>query len=232
MKMVQTKFAAAIANGGVTLHQNAVSNVSGLTLTLHDAGDSSSVESSAVGAGLGVKVGAKHSVSSVTLDEIVGSRAVAVLKADVQGHELEVMLGAHHLLSRPPRAAPLVVLEYYEHLRPELGRHELLHLMRGYGYTCYDISAGNQPLWKFVRPGNELFSHAQCMAQYPALLKSLGYWEQVKREWLQRLPAKAKKSSSLSSWLWGASEPSAGFGCPKQLSTDFACAKIKGRAAS
>jgi len=222
---VRKAHAAAFANGSVELCESAVSNVSRRMLTLYDAGDSASVDHLAVAKGLEATLfrGKTHAVTTVTLDEVVSDRPVAVIKIDIQGHEFEALMGADALLSRPPDTAPLVQFEYYERFRPDLKRHNILHLMRGKGYTCFDLTAGNKPIWRWLRPRLHLFSEAECRGNYPGLLQSFGLWDDVLREWAAT--SQKKRTGLQRSFKTMVSQPPRGFGCPGQLATDFACAK-------
>jgi FkbM family methyltransferase len=147
-KMLRDAFAAPLANRSLELRGTAVSNISAHRL-MYEAHDSSSLEALAVATGVEKTFhegSRRHTyrVQTTTLDEVVGQHAVAVIKLDIQGHEHEALLGAHALLSRPAAKAPLVEFEYYEYLRPNMPRHSSLHLLRGYGYECYDIGAGRR----------------------------------------------------------------------------------------
>ena len=152
---LKERFAAELKSAALKLRWNAVANVSGAKISLFMSGDSSSTKLAAVdqlgsierrgfrgkdGKGAGQKV----VVPTVTLDEAVGQQPVAILKLDIQGAELDALMGAHALLSRPPSSAALVQFEYYAHLRPDLAGYEVLHLLRGYGYICFFIgNVGN-----------------------------------------------------------------------------------------
>jgi FkbM family methyltransferase len=135
---------------------NALSNLTGVTISLFKTGDSSSTQLSAVDRpgsiereGFRGKDGKGRSVEvqTVRLDDAIGDRAVAALKLDIQGAEIDALLGAHKLLSRPAGRAPLVEFEYYAHFRPDLPGYEILHLLRGYGYMCAFLGfPGGNPL--------------------------------------------------------------------------------------
>ena len=213
---VQRRFAHPIAAGQLTLLHAAVSATGNRTLIMQEAGDASFVEGLTVPGRVAARGRPGHveRVAMTTLDDVVGTRPCAVIKLDIQGAEFEALRGALRVLRRPN--APLVVFELYEGFRPDLPRLELLHLMRGLGYTCYDVSNGNG---REAPPhGQPLVSRAQCAADYPGTLRRLGH------------PLKALLAASglaphgrlfgrlLQGW------PPMGMGC-RTVGTDFACVR-------
>mmetsp|Transcript_30879 Transcript_30879/g.51096 ORF Transcript_30879/g.51096 Transcript_30879/m.51096 type:complete len:314 (+) Transcript_30879:100-1041(+) len=134
------------------------------------------------------------------LDELIGSRKCAVLKLDMQGHELEALLGTLNVLTRPAGDAPLVVFKIIEKLRPDLFHLETLHLMRTLGYTCFDVS-------NRLQDGQRLMPYWPCYKGWPRILKDLGLYASAVQAW-----SKQHTNRSMPR----------GWGCP-ELATDFVC---------
>jgi FkbM family methyltransferase len=121
---LKRKFRPELRAGKLRLIHAAVSNISGV-VPLYESADSSTLVSTAVSPdsweGRQFQRTGRRSprVWKDTLDRLVGNQPVAILKLDVQGHELEGLLGAAEMLRRPVR---LVLLEVYERFRPVTAR--------------------------------------------------------------------------------------------------------------
>jgi len=80
---------------------------------------------------------------SLTLDEyILGKRKPDVIKVDVEGAELNVLMGAHNLIELPESEAPIWILEYSPDNYRKLGYSEemLLNYMNRHGYRFFHLS--------------------------------------------------------------------------------------------
>jgi FkbM family methyltransferase len=78
-------------------------------------------------------------VETVTLDEVVGDRAVSILKLDVQGGELGVLEGGRQTLSRT--AAVLVEVLYLPHYRGDTTFPMLHEAMSELGFQLMNVSS-------------------------------------------------------------------------------------------
>jgi FkbM family methyltransferase len=78
-------------------------------------------------------------VQKTSLDAILGAADIALMKIDVEGHELQVLQGARNLLQR--QGVKHII---YEDLN---GNASAVHsLLAGYGYTLYALG------WNFWKP--------------------------------------------------------------------------------
>mmetsp|Transcript_47811 Transcript_47811/g.79124 ORF Transcript_47811/g.79124 Transcript_47811/m.79124 type:complete len:290 (+) Transcript_47811:71-940(+) len=133
---------ASVASGQLTLIHRAVTNVSRpQEITLFHAHDSTSLSQHAASKKKEFKERTNERVLTSTLDELTADSHCAAVKLDIQGFEHEALLGASQLLRRPPRAAPLIIFELMEALRPDLPGLPTLHWLRSFGYVCYDVTS-------------------------------------------------------------------------------------------
>lgn len=145
----------------------------------------------------------------ITLDKQIGPFPCAVIKLDVAGYELEALQGAIGVLQRPKPTAPLVVVSLREELRPDLHHLELLHLLRGLSYKCFDINS---------KVASRLVSHASCEQDYVGQLRSGGHYAKAMIAASGIAPRGVLFGHQLPGW------PQAGAGC-SWVSTDFVCSK-------
>ena len=130
------KFNESVATGQLSVLNAGLAAAKGIQ-TLHIigglGGDTSSLSLSAVGGHRGEET----NITLTTLDDVVGGAACAAIKLDIQGYEIEALQGAVGLLARD--AAPLVIVEVCERLRPEAHAFKMFHQLHRAGYMCYDI---------------------------------------------------------------------------------------------
>jgi FkbM family methyltransferase len=89
-------------------------------------------------------------VETVTLDDLVGDRAVSVLKLDVQGGELAVLRSGRRVLENT--AAVLVEVLFLPHYEGDATFPDLHNTMTEIGFSLIDLSApfrldGGPALW-------------------------------------------------------------------------------------
>lgn len=235
---MRNRFRDAIKDGRLTTINAAITDAAGSTVAVHEGGDASSIKEEAVAHAPPALVNKKMvNVRTLTLASLVGSRPCAVIKLDIQGVELEALIGALPLLRRPVGSAPLVVFELYEKLRSsDLRQLEILHLMRALGYRCLDtVSAGGggggdhgghrRRRWGASsrdgkRTSELLVPHSMCVDDYAGLLWRRGFYVGA---WLQRTGIVPN------GWLYGRSFgwPYRGSDCGRPLETDFVCIRVR-----
>ncbi len=104
--------------------------------------------------------GVKVNVQCRTLDDYVeehGIDAINLIKIDVEGAELDVLLGARHVLSRNPK--PHIIIEFWEEFLQAYGSScaQVAEFLQGSGYSLFWIGeTGLTPYLPLKNP--ELFN--------------------------------------------------------------------------
>lgn len=104
-------------------------------------------------------------VPVVSLDSFVaraGAPRVDLIKIDVEGEELRVLLGMQAIVRR---WQPTLIIEVHRELATGEDPRAVLHLLRRWGYTCRDLGAGGAAITTFAHTWSEHHVLAEASAQ-------------------------------------------------------------------
>lgn len=139
---------AALGLAQVRLNPSAVSDSDGESFFWERAEPASS--SLAHGGARGGDVRCGRWVRTCTLDSYFAKagRIPDLIKADVEGAERRVVLGARDLCSLPAHRAPVWLLEYSVHACARLGEDAaaLTDQLEAFGYRCYGLAQDGTPV--------------------------------------------------------------------------------------
>ncbi len=118
----------------------AVNGIEHVNARQYGLGDSASMQSearmdfdaalNAGGTAIGDIPGDAETIEIVTLDSVLDARPISLIKADVEGHELQVLQGAADIIARD---RPVI---YLENDKPDLSPALITHLL-GLGYDAW-----------------------------------------------------------------------------------------------
>jgi FkbM family methyltransferase len=93
----------------------------------------------------------------VRLDDVIGDRSPTLLKIDVEGHELPVLLGAPKTLANPSLMAVIMEINGLGSMREGVSDDEIIALMKGNGFSPYNYDCLARKLGPPVDPSNTIF---------------------------------------------------------------------------
>ncbi len=103
-------------------------------------------------------------VETVSLDSFArreNVRRVDLVKIDVEGEELRVLLGMQEVIRR---WKPALVVEVHRELAGGEDPRQVLHVLNRWGYTCRDLNAGGAVITNFAHT----WSEHHVLAEAPA----------------------------------------------------------------
>lgn len=89
--------------------------------------------------GLGREGQKKISVETVSLDDFLGHEEIRLIKLDVEGHEMQAIMGATQLIHR---CQPWMIFEYVQN--ESRNDFEIIALLEEWKYTCIDLNTLNR----------------------------------------------------------------------------------------
>jgi FkbM family methyltransferase len=104
-------------------------------------------------------------VQTVSLDSFVraaGVERVDLVKIDVEGEELRVLLGMQEVVRR---WRPAILVEVHTCLSDGEDPRQVLHLLDRWGYTCRDVDAGGAVITDFAHTWSEHHVLAESSTQ-------------------------------------------------------------------